>query len=707
MAKKIMSLLVVMTMMLSLLCGTVLATEVGEMENTVEQEKHPEVAAAKIFEDGKEHVINEDVRANGCDGAIWVKDGSKLTINGGNIYGIRCDGKKCNSSGCGYCIGVFVKGEGSVVNITGGYFENDTDGTTHCDLIYAKNGAVINISGGTFKCSTPSWTLNGDDNTNAKINVTGGKFFEYNPAIANFDPNHGNPNSDTGVAPKGAPEIFIPEGYTVVKTYDSSEKGWWYEVQPESAAKKYTAANGAVTLNENITANGCNGAVYAYDGANVTINGGNIHGQVCADCNSSMAVWALGKGTVVTINGGNFTNDSDGSEQCDMIYVKDGATIRINGGTFKCSTPSWTLNGHDTITGIIEVAGGKFYKFNPATANETEGKNGQGIAPAGKVEVKVVDGYKVIKNDDWYEVVCAHTSLEGSPLKPATLTEEGCLPYYKCNNVACGKLFSDASATVEVEMKDLILDKLIEIKGTEAVVSDAAVMGAIQNAENSSVVELPVLEASSTVKEVTVPIASVEAVAAQDKGLLIETSDVTVTLDAKTVATVAEEAKAAEKVTIEVTKEETKILNTAQKDAVKDKKVEVVISAKILADGKEISDFKGGKVTVEIPFKPAEGLTASDYKFVFIDDNGKVTEIPSKYFEGVMVVELEHFSEYAIVREEKKETTEENKTESTPAPAPAPAAPVKDNTPKTGAISVVGLVSAMAVGGLVLTRKKK
>ena len=54
-----------------------------------------------------------------------------------------------------------------------------------------------------------------------------------------------------------------------------------------------------------------------------------------------------------------------------------------------------------------------------------------------------------------------------------------------------------------------------------------------------------------------------------------------------------------------------------------------------------------------------------------------------------------------------KETTEENKTESTPAPAPAPAAPVKDNTPKTGAISVVGLVSAMAVGGLVLTRKKE
>ena len=705
MAKKIMSLLVVMTMMLSLLCGTVLATEVGEMENTVEQEKHPEVAAAKIFEDGKEHVINEDVRANGCDGAIWVKDGSKLTINGGNIYGIRCDGKKCNSSGCGYCIGVFVKGEGSVVNITGGYFENDTDGTTHCDLIYAKNGAVINISGGTFKCSTPSWTLNGGDNTNAKINVTGGKFFEYNPAIANFDPNHGNPNSDTGVAPKGAPEIFIPEGYTVVKTYDSSEKGWWYEVQPESAAKKYTAANGAVTLNENITANGCNGAVYAYDGANVTINGGNIHGQVCADCNSSMAVWALGKGTVVTINGGNFTNDSDGSEQCDMIYVKDGATIRINGGTFKCSTPSWTLNGHDTITGIIEVAGGKFYKFNPATANETEGKNGQGIAPAGKVEVKVVDGYKVIKNDDWYEVVCAHTSLEGSPLKQATITEEGCLPYFECNN--CHKLFVDAAATKETTKKELILDKLVEVKGTEAVVSDAAVMGAIQNAENSSVVELPVLEASSTVKEVTVPIASVEAVAAQDKGLLIETSDVTVTLDAKTVATVAEEAKAAEKVTIEVTKEETKILNTAQKDAVKDKKVEVVISAKILADGKEISDFKGGKVTVEIPFKPAEGLNASDYKFVFIDDNGKVTEIPSKYFDGVMVVELEHFSEYAIVREEKKETTEENKTESTPAPAPAPAAPVKDNTPKTGAISVVGLVSAMAVGGLVLTRKKE
>ena len=65
-----------------------------------------------------------------------------------------------------------------------------------------------------------------------------------------------------------------------------------------------------------------------------------------------------------------------------------------------------------------------------------------------------------------------------------------------------------------------------------------------------------------------------------------------------------------------------------------------------------------------------------------------------------MVVELEHFSEYVVVKEV-----------ATAAPAPsAPAASAnpneKDNTPKTGAVSVIGLVVAMSVIGLAVLRKR-
>ena len=490
-------------------------------------------------------------------------------------------------------------------------------------------------------------------------------------------------------------------------------------VESEVATTLPEAVSGVITLTQDVE---LTGLFNVAESVTINLNGHNITRSTEGD--NKVAIYVNNADVVLTIEGeGNISahgpavwvangkailkGGTYNSLESSTIYATATGNIEVLGGTYKndamkTQNDCYVLNlqDKDRNTASIVAKGGHYIDWNPAN----NGAEGAGTN-------FVVEGYTGKLINGYYEIVCAHTSLEGSPLKPATLTEEGCLPYYKCNNAACGKLFSDESATVEVEMKDLILDKLIEIKGTEAVVSDAAVLGAIQEAENSNVVELPVLDAAETVKEVTVPVSSIEAVANLDKGLLIETSDVTVTLDAKTVATIAEEAAGATNVTIDVTIEEEKILNKAQKEAVKDKEVEVVISAKILANGNAISDFKGGKVTVEIPFKPAEGLKASDYKFVFIDDDGKVTEIPSKYFDGVMVVELEHFSEYAIVRDVPKTNVggEDNSTAAPEAttPAPAPAEPVKDNTPKTGAISVIGLVSAMAVGGLVITRKRK
>ena len=684
MTKKIMSLIVVLTVMFSFVSISSFATEVVDTVISEYQDITKENGTVEW---------NGNITANGCDGVFYAHDNANLIINGGNIRALSC-GHGHGEKKVEYAIAVWANGEGTVVTINGGNFSNERTPDGNADLIYAKGGAKIYITGGVFENSQPEFTLNCSDNSGSTITVTGGKFYKFNPA-------------DNVVSAEGTQEVIVPEGYEVVQNGD------WFEVvkSKETIFREAIAYGGIITLENDVeltklvtieknvtiklnghnitrsTENGNAAALYVnHPEATLTIEGeGNVsaYGPV---------VW-VNAGKAV-LKGGTYT-----SNLSHAVYAQGTGHIDVENGKYIggiTEDEKFVLNIYDSdrATASIKVTGGTFVDWDPSK-NAAEGPNTNFVA----------EEYKAVANGSNYVVVCAHKSLAGYPLKEATYVEDGCQPYYECNN--CHKLFMDAAATTEVANKaDLVIPKLVEIKGTEAIVSDAAVMGAIQKAENSTVVELPVLEANKTVKEVTVPIASVEAVADQDKGLLIETSDVTVTLDAKTVDTIAEEAKDATKVTIEVTKEEIKILNTAQKEAVKDKKVEVVISAKILADGKEISDFKGGKVTVEVPFKPAEGLNASDYKFVYIDDNGKVTEIPSKYFDGVMVVELEHFSEYAIVREEKKETTSGEAT-STPAPAPAPAAPVKDNTPKTGAISVVGLVSAMAVGGLVLTRKKE
>ncbi len=107
------------------------------------------------------------------------------------------------------------------------------------------------------------------------------------------------------------------------------------------------------------------------------------------------------KGATAVINGGNFRQDfaATEDEQWDLIYCNEG-TIEINGGTFKSATPKWTLSCYDDNykngTAKIVVKGGRFYQYDPSNSL-TE--------PNGTTANFVADGYKVIQDGDWYEVV--------------------------------------------------------------------------------------------------------------------------------------------------------------------------------------------------------------------------------------------------------------------------------------------------------------
>ena len=627
--------------------------------------------------------LDGDYSASGCWAAIYADNGSNLTINGnGNVHGESCDGRdggdKC---GCSTTVGAF---NGSTIEINGGNYTNEedkvSDDPTHVDLIYASTNSHIVINGGTFKNVTPKWTLNCKNNSNSSITVKGGKFFNYDPRVAPDKASEG--------------EVIVADGYTVV----GPDAEGWYEVRKEDTSKVYE--NETKTLNIeglNISATGCYAAIQAKgEKTNLTINGnGNVHGLVCdgtyegcngCGCSTTVGAW---DGATIVINGGNYTNDpdtvSEDRSHVDLIYVKNGGKIIINGGTFKCATPRWTLNSNNEKVGTIIVQGGRYYQFDPSNPNVDDN------------QITVSKGYTVVGPDaeGWYEVVCAHTETTKTDAKAATYTTDGNIEYYTCNN--CKKLFKDEACTTETNAIEVIVPMLIQVNGGNASVGDVVVDEAIKDSGNSSVVEIP---AVGNATSVTVPVASVNEVVAADKGLTVETKDTTVTLDAKAVEEVAKQAGTATNITIEVTKTEEKTLNKEQKEAIKDKEVAIVLSAKILADGNEISKFNGGKVKVEIPFTPAEGTKGSDYKVYYVADDGKVTAIPTRYVKEKLVVELEHFSEYVVVKEV-----------ATAAPAPsAPAASAnpneKDNTPKTGAVSVIGLVVAMSVIGLAVLRKR-
>lgn len=140
------------------------------------------------------------------------------------------------------------------------------------------------------------------------------------------------------------------------------------------------------------------GVYHVTAGGSLTINGNGVINGVGKN-DYSMAIWADGGN--VTINGGTFTNKgataANDPGHFDLIYVKNGSVVEINGGYFECETPKWTLNCNDSKPGSIIVKGGTFVGYDPSNS-ETE--------PGGLVSF-VAPGYKVVKEGNLYTVVKA------------------------------------------------------------------------------------------------------------------------------------------------------------------------------------------------------------------------------------------------------------------------------------------------------------
>lgn len=133
---------------------------------------------------------------------------------------------------------------------------------------------------------------------------------------------------------------------------------------------------------------------------NLIINDETGQGTVTS---KTRAIWARGKGSTVTINGGNYVGATNGAA-CEVIYASGDGKITINGGTFKAETQDQTsfaapqyaaLNLHNNGKAgcDIVVYGGSFYKFNPAdNVSENPKKN------------FCAEGCEVTENDDWFVV---------------------------------------------------------------------------------------------------------------------------------------------------------------------------------------------------------------------------------------------------------------------------------------------------------------
>ncbi len=176
-------------------------------------------------------------------------------------------------------------------------------------------------------------------------------------------------------------------------------------------AAMYTTKNLVINLSGTVSTpndSSVGDGVFCAKAGTLTINGnGTVNGKSAGEYH--MAVFA--DGGKIVINGGTYTNEgvTNSVGQDDLIYASHNGEIVINGGTFKCSTPEWTLNISNTKGGKIVVAGGSFYKFNPADwKSYSPIVGGQTLNRATETDdITVADGYRVVQDGDWYNVVPA------------------------------------------------------------------------------------------------------------------------------------------------------------------------------------------------------------------------------------------------------------------------------------------------------------
>ncbi len=294
-------------------CIEGIAITVVATQDTVEHDsisnkydKDAEYPAGKKITEGT-HIINETIVANG-------KNTSALKVGGANTN-VTITGGHYDGGNGGDNTAVTVD-NGATLTIEGGEFTvgGDAKGLGN-SVIYAKGGANVVIEGGVFRTDVEYdgklWTLNCQDNSNAKITVKGGRFYKFNP-------------SNSQVQPAGTTEIVVADGYSVVQDGD------WFVVVENSKVLNggnLTFTTDVVTtenlvptddivvdLNEK-TLSLANDKYLFFDNHDASISNGKISG-------GKWAAYAQGKDSTVNIENVTF----DGVSKIAII-ADSGATL--------------------------------------------------------------------------------------------------------------------------------------------------------------------------------------------------------------------------------------------------------------------------------------------------------------------------------------------------------------------------------------------
>ena len=212
------------------------------------------------------------------------------------------------------------------------------------------------------------------------------------------------------------------------------------------------------------------------------------------------------------------------------------------------------------------------------------------------------------------------------------------------NGTSSGGDTETSSASSTITPQASVKDGKASASVTAKQVSDA-IKAAKENKTN--VVIKPNLSSGTATRvSVDIPKKSVEETAKEGVDLQIETPAGSVTFDQKA-QTAITGAASSDTITIIVEQIENETLTEQQREMVNG---HPVVDLTVVSGGKVITDFKGGKAYISIPYELKPGEKAENLVVWYIADDGTMTEIPCKYNASAKCVEFtaEHFSTYAV-----------------------------------------------------------
>ena len=331
-----------------------------------------------------------------------------------------------------------------------------------------------------------------------------------------------------------------------------------------------------------------------------------------------------------------------------------GAALTLSGdssSTYSISSGAYTLdlNGH-TWSGTITISGsGSLSVTDSAYNSETSANTLNSVITLSSTNSSftysvdsstyVIRGsaFRVVPSDstnyivDWSDTTARLTYIGGG------------------SSVSGGSSSSSSSGSTTVTATTSVSGDTATVS-----VSSSAVTSAATAAESSAdkTVTIDASKAGADVTTVTVQASVLETVSdASGVSLTIEMPAGDVTLSGAALAAVVAEAGTNVSLTLE-TGAGTESLAAAQKESLTGIATGATITASLESNGKAITSFGGGRVTLSVPFtSPAANRPANKFGVYYAAPNGGLTRQPTSYAGGKLTFSTTHFSDYVAVFE--------------------------------------------------------